>query len=103
MVIGFCYISIILCWISFFSRFLHYFRLFCVVFSLCFLYGRPFFFFFFFCFGVSSHWESPVLGILTLRVFRLCVCDAMVESRGSFFTEVHYHDGQTEYNSKKDS
>ena len=58
-VIGFCYISIVLCWVSFFSHFLLYFRSVCAVFSLCvFFYGRPIFFF---CFHVSSHWESPVL------------------------------------------
>ena len=38
MVIGFCYISIVLCWVSFFSLFLLYFRSVCVVFSLCVLF-----------------------------------------------------------------
>ena len=33
----------------------------CLVFV--FFYGRPFFF----CFGVSSHWESPVLGYIDVE------------------------------------
>ena len=62
VVIRFCYISIFLCWVKFFSCFLLYFRSVCVVFSLCvfFMVGH----FFFFCFGVSSHWESLVLGYI---------------------------------------
>ena len=34
------------------------------VFRLCFFYGRPFFFL---CFGVSSHWESLVLGYVDVE------------------------------------
>ena len=63
MVIGFCYIIIVICWASFFSRFLLYCRSICVVFSLCvfFMVGH------FFCFVVSSHWESLVLGYVDVE------------------------------------
>ena len=64
--IGFCYISIVLCWVRVSLRvscfILGRFVL-CLVYVF-FFYGRPFFFFYF---GVSSHWESPVLGYIDVE------------------------------------